>query len=243
MEGRENCQRATYSQPSHRSKDVSMKVGQQNVRVNRPHPVIICNKFMNGVDGHDQLRMQYPGTQFSKKYWKYELAFLLSCTTVNAFIVYKETSKRVHGRKMYTHLDFRVELAGQLIRGLRGSKMKAQPSFEGPAAPENQQAHVSEHMGVTKGKRCKAHLWKEQKGNCLWLQGVRSCSPMQGMPCHFPFPTAKSTLFPQWKQSRWYHRIWGWSRPHSGSLAWLYQAASVHKMFFTLHVQWMKSCE
>ena len=167
------------------------RIGEEAIQVSQPHSVYIYNKYMNGVDRHDQLRLQYPMGRFSKKHWKYVVSFLLNCAVVNAFIVYKETSKRVHKRKIYTHVDFRVELAGQLIGGLSRRKRKAQPSFVGPVTPENQLAHVNEHMGITKGKRCKGHLMKGKRKETVY--GCKVCGVHLCKECHAGFHSAQSS--------------------------------------------------
>lgn len=66
---------------------VTRQHGRQEHRMTQPNAANEYNKYMNGVDRHDQLRMKYSLGRYSKKAWKYMYSFLVNCAIVNAFIV------------------------------------------------------------------------------------------------------------------------------------------------------------
>lgn len=50
---------------------VTRQHGRQELRMTQPHAANEYNKYMNGVDRHDHLRMNYSLGRDSKKAWKY----------------------------------------------------------------------------------------------------------------------------------------------------------------------------
>ncbi|XP_056001537.1 piggyBac transposable element-derived protein 4-like [Ostrea edulis] len=89
--------------------------GRQVLQLTQPHAANEYNKYMNGVDRHDQLTMKYPLERDSKKAWKYIFHFMMNCAIVNAFIMFTSSSQRRNSQKRFTHVDFRMELAHHLI--------------------------------------------------------------------------------------------------------------------------------
>ena len=135
----------------------SRRIGHETVHVNQPENVHLYNKYMNGVDRHDQLRMQYVVGRFAHKAWKYLMWFLVNASIVNAFIIYQKVSTRTT-KKRYAHIHFRQEVACQLIAGFSGRKRKSEaPMYVGPVAPQNETNHENVHLGANKGRRCKWH--------------------------------------------------------------------------------------
>ncbi|KAL9976924.1 hypothetical protein ACROYT_G014267 [Oculina patagonica] len=100
-----------------------------DVMINRPNSVAFYNKFMGGVDMHDQARRYYNLTIKSVKWWKYLFWFFLDAAIVNSFIIYKESPDT----STLTHLDFRLKLSKELIGNhvsrKRAGRPRAQPVF------------------------------------------------------------------------------------------------------------------
>ncbi|XP_053393043.1 piggyBac transposable element-derived protein 4-like [Mercenaria mercenaria] len=107
---------STLSNPND-VRDANRRVNREVVQVQQPHSVWSYNKYMGGVDLHDQLRVNYNIGRNGKKWWKYLFWFLFNCAVVNSYIVYKEVSTRLTKKKRFRHVDFRVELQRQLIAG------------------------------------------------------------------------------------------------------------------------------
>ncbi len=83
-----------------------------------PEFVACYNKYMNGVDAHDQLRLQRYSVQRSlrfKKYYKTLFFGLFDMALVNAYIVHCEYCKSTSTQHM-SHAKFRLLLHEQLIK-------------------------------------------------------------------------------------------------------------------------------
>lgn len=83
-----------------------------------PEFVASYNKYMNGVDAHDQLRLQRYSVQRSlrfKKYYKTLFFGLFDMALVNAYIVHCEYCKSTSTKPM-SHAKFRLLLHEQLIK-------------------------------------------------------------------------------------------------------------------------------
>lgn len=147
-------------------KDAQRRVGANVLNLRQPHSVHAYNKFMGGVDLHDQHRAKYDVGRNSKKWWRYLFWFLLNCSIVNAFIIYKLVSRRITKRKRYTHLDFRLELTRELIGGYckRKRSVSEFANRDGLVDTENIDGHIH---GKLPGPRrtCKYHTryLKERK--------------------------------------------------------------------------------
>ncbi|XP_052222966.1 piggyBac transposable element-derived protein 4-like [Dreissena polymorpha] len=116
----------------------------------------------------------------SKKYWRYLFWFLLNCCIVNAFILYKLTSRRRICRKRFTHLDFRLELVRELVGGFCKRKRAAPEGRgrDGLVEQMNMGGHVMSRLS-DKTKTCKYHTRylkqrKETKFGCATC-GVHLC--------------------------------------------------------------------
>ena len=97
------------------------RVGRQVVHINQPKNICLYNKYMSGVNQHDQMRMQYGLGHFSKKAWTYLLWFFVNASLVNACILYKLKAARVT-KKWYSHIDFCRDVAQSLTAGLTSHK-------------------------------------------------------------------------------------------------------------------------
>ena len=62
------------------------------IKVNQPQNIWLYNRYMNGVDHHDQMHVKYDAGHFSVKAWKYILWYFMNTSTVNAFTLYCKTS-------------------------------------------------------------------------------------------------------------------------------------------------------
>ncbi|KAJ8322104.1 hypothetical protein KUTeg_000575 [Tegillarca granosa] len=91
------------------------------------------NKYMFGVDIADQKRMQYSSCRKAKKWFKYLFWFCFDLAIVNSLICMKESpnhqmvtkKKKLKNR---SQLDFRRNLAQQLIGNFRGTRKRKVPS-------------------------------------------------------------------------------------------------------------------
>ena len=164
--------------------DVNRRQGRQNLHLTQPHCAYIYNKKMNGVDRHDQLRTTYPLGRDSKKAWKYIFWFLLNCAIVNSFIMFNLVSERRNSKKRFTHLDFRCELAHELIAGFSGRKRKGRELEELVQNIENYPGHESVKFGCK--RRCRMHLSRKERRETYF--GCRVCNVhLCRDGCHFQF--------------------------------------------------------
>ena len=81
------------------------RLGHKVIQVNQSQNIQLYNRYMNGVDCHDQMCMKYDVGYFSVKAWKYILSYFVNASIRNAYILYCKTSTR-QTKKMYAHLDF-----------------------------------------------------------------------------------------------------------------------------------------
>ena len=83
-----------------------------------PRLVDYYNKYMGGVDAHDQLRLQRYSLQMAlraKKYYKTLFFGLLDIAMINALIIHKEFCKSVQ-QKPLSHADFKILLHQELLQ-------------------------------------------------------------------------------------------------------------------------------
>jgi hypothetical protein len=90
--------------------------------------------YMNGVDHADQLRSTYNTARKSLKWWKYLFFFLLDVSIVNAYLLMRESenhklSTKNNKEKPRTQIEFRMNLAHQLLGGFTG-KRKRTPDIQ-----------------------------------------------------------------------------------------------------------------
>ena len=151
------------------------RLGCQTVQINQPQNVYCYNKYMSGVDQHDQMRLQYGLGHFSKKAWKYLMWFLLNASIVNAYILYKMKSARVT-KKKYSHIDFCRDVALSLIAGFTSHKRKPDPPmYMGPLMPANEGGHENVHMEIPQTRICKWHSMQKM-GRKQTVYGCRACN-------------------------------------------------------------------
>jgi len=151
---------------------VNRRNGRQNLALTQPHAAHIYNKYMNGVDRHDQMRMCYDLARYGKKSWKYIFWFVMNSAIVNAFIIYTAATQRAHSKKRYTHLDFRCELAHQLVAGFSGRKRRGPQPANAQNNDENLAGHESVHMNTK--RRCRVHMNRKERKETVF--GCKVCS-------------------------------------------------------------------
>ena len=103
-----------------------------------PQAISNCNKYLHGVSHANQLRLEYPTSRTSNKWWHYLFWFIFDSCMANAFIIMKETciSQSEGGsstaiRKMCT-LEFKKNLAKQLVAAqMMGGKKRKSPDRSG----------------------------------------------------------------------------------------------------------------
>jgi len=164
--------------------NANRRVGRNNIQFNQPHAAYIYNQNMNGVDRHDQLRSCYALGRDGKKSWKYIFWFIMNCAIVNAHIIFSLSSRRVNSKKRFSHLDFRCELAHQLIAGFSGRKRNAAEMDNVEHNVENFAGHESVHMKCK--RRCRVHMNRKERKETVYgckLCNVHLCKD----GCHYIF--------------------------------------------------------
>ena len=88
-------------------------------------------EFMHGVDLSDQRMSYYYVGRRSKKWWKRVFSNLLEACSQNAYVlkIYGQADRR---KKDPPFLDFRLELAAQLIGGFRARSKIGRPRSQSP---------------------------------------------------------------------------------------------------------------
>lgn len=96
---------------------IDLVVNKQNQQISKPAVVDHYNKHMGGVDFADQLRSYYSIGRSSYTWYKYLFWFLIDISICNSFILYNH-HRREHGQGKVKQLNFRMNLAKQLIGGV-----------------------------------------------------------------------------------------------------------------------------
>ena len=90
-----------------------------------PGPVHHYNRNMGGVDLNDQYRSYYPSGRSGKKWWRFVFWFLVDVVVCNAYVVEGLSSHLPSSKSRRNHLQFKLEVAKQLIGGYSGRKRYA----------------------------------------------------------------------------------------------------------------------
>ncbi|XP_072014242.1 uncharacterized protein [Amphiura filiformis] len=139
----------------HYSEDGTAKSKEQQVKA--PPAAISYTQCMGGVDRADQFRAYHTCARKSQKWWKQLLYFLVDVSRVNAWLCYKHFTNKADDEdddddddsdddeddddrddSTFTHCDFTMELAEQLINGYahggiwRQAKPDRVPVHNGP---------------------------------------------------------------------------------------------------------------
>ena len=105
-----------------------------------PTVVRLYNEHMGGVDTADQMRGYYSTVKKSHKYWRYLMSFVFDACINNAFILFDKTVL-VKPKTRYALLDFRLDLADELIGGFSSRKKKAAKRKHQTVDRDNVSAH------------------------------------------------------------------------------------------------------
>ncbi len=133
---------------------------------------------MGGVDRNDQYRQYYCVRLKSRKVYKYIFWYAFEVTLTNVFILQKFVPSIRH--KSYCYLDFRVELAKQLIGEYNGIKRRGRPSlFPTPAV-------TGHHLPIKDGKRHRCDSCYKKDGKTKWTQW--KCNNCGTFFCHTGIP-------------------------------------------------------
>lgn len=102
--------------------------------------------------------MNYAVGRNSKKWWRYLFWFLVNCAIVNAFIIFKQKSRLPRSKKRYSHIDFRIDMAMDLIAGFtKRTRRTSEVNNVGLVNAENINGHINCKLNGPKG-RCRYHL-------------------------------------------------------------------------------------
>ena len=80
-----------------------------------PEAIASYNKCMGGVDKFDQYLSLYGIGWKSRRWWLRIFYYFVDCSIINAFIVYEENCKLQKKKYWMNHLEFRSQLAFELI--------------------------------------------------------------------------------------------------------------------------------
>ena len=112
--------------------------------ISKPYAIDQYNKFMDGVDKQDQSLSYYGFSRRTVKWWKKVFFHLLDTAVVNAYIMYTHSQQ---SSKKLTHVQFRIELAKQLL--LQGNS-PASPELLGTPSPLQPAARLTERHFLEK---------------------------------------------------------------------------------------------
>ena len=76
------------------------RLGSNVIQVNQPQNIQLYNRYINGVEHHEQIHMKDDVSHFSDKAWNYILWYFVNTSIVNAYILYCKTSTRQTKRSM-----------------------------------------------------------------------------------------------------------------------------------------------
>ena len=91
-----------------------------------PYNIIQYNKYMGGVDRNDQLRQYYCVRLKSRKFYKYIFWFLFELAVANSYVLTRYVPST--GHHCCHFVDYRLELAKQLIGDYNSRKRRGRPS-------------------------------------------------------------------------------------------------------------------
>lgn len=140
------------------------------VEVGCPEVVKVYNETMGGVDKFDQLRECYAIGRRSVKWWHRIFYYLIDLAIVNSYSMWKiksDTPSKCH------QLDFRINLARQLIAGFSSRKSRARPTnFRKQNVPDSvRMTNVGVHMPEKhpNSRRCKLCAAKKVQKRTLFI--------------------------------------------------------------------------
>ena len=96
--------------------------------------VVLCNKYMAGVDKGDQLRQYYRVRSKCRKYYEYIFWFLFDVSITNAFILTQYSPTQIPNSQLCLKA-FRLQLADQLIGSYCSRQRPGRPSTRTSTLP------------------------------------------------------------------------------------------------------------
>ena len=98
-----------------------------------PQAIVDYNQHMGGVYRGDQYRKYYQVQMKSRKSYRYIFWFLFEISVLNSFVLHRYSPCT---SKILNYLDFRVQLAKELIGNYCSRKTVGRPLSTGVAAPK-----------------------------------------------------------------------------------------------------------
>ena len=142
-----------------------------------PLNIIHYNMYMGGVDRSDQLRKYYCVRLKSRKYYRYIFWFLYEVAIANTYILSKYTPST--GYKHQGYIDFRADLANELIGNYNSRKRKGRPSASGSSSSVT--SSLAHHFPFKAPKRSKCTMCYS-KNILKWTQW--RCDLCRKYLCH-----------------------------------------------------------
>ena len=159
------------------------------VDVTCPQAVIDYNAHMGGVDLGDQYRKYYQGRMKSRKFYKYIFWFLFEICILYSFVLHHYSP--CIGKNL-NYLDYRIELAKQLIGNYCSRKRLGRPPSS--SVPPPKRITLSHFPAKTTKGRC-AHC---KNGRTVWHCGQcdkRLCHiGIQDTDCYLKYHTKQGLM-------------------------------------------------
>lgn len=170
MDRKAVCFLSTVHSPRKVSTVLRRQRNGTRIEVGCPEVVKAYNQTMGGVDKFDQLRECYAIGRRSVKWWHRIFYYLVDLAIVNSFAMWKV--KSADPSKCH-QLDYRIELARQLIGGFSSRKNRGRPpNFLKQNVPDSvRTANVGSHMPVKHAnyRRCKLCAHKKLQKRTLFV--------------------------------------------------------------------------
>ena len=84
------------------------------LKVQKPAPIPLYNKYMGGVDLHDYLETKYSPCRATRKMWRKFALHLISTAATNAYIIYGLVKKNLKVKNS-VHFAFREALGNKML--------------------------------------------------------------------------------------------------------------------------------
>ena len=145
-----------------------------------PLNIIDYNKYMGGVDRSNQLRKYYCVRLKSRKFYRYIFWFMYEVTVANIYIMSRYVPSTDYKHQHY--VDFRANLAQELIGNYNSRKQKGRPSLSSSSV---QPQSISDHFPLKAPKRSKCTICYSS-GIMKWTQW--RCGACGKYFCHTGIP-------------------------------------------------------
>ena len=132
--------------PSEPSRLVPRKKNGRNIQIEKPRVADVYTADMGGVDRADQLRSFYFAGYSSRKWYRYIFWFLFNLSVCNSFIL-ESIYRTNQGERKRPMINFRLDLAKQLIDGFTQRKRKRRSQEALQSACGSRRTHFSSCPG------------------------------------------------------------------------------------------------